>query len=262
MKNLTLLKIASLFIFFTTAVFASCPTTNNPLSSRDTEIYTSALGICEDSDNIILNNNTPSENSVSSITVNSGENVTISGNHTLGFNESITVASGGTLTITGSLTATSSEITVSIDGTLNVGGNYVTASSGHSHTFNGNVYVGGNFQNASSSTVNVYGSLEITGQLKLTNGGKLEGFSGHITYSSVDVNNCGGSYLKCNTTGFGQNINCNLYFDQNLLYYISNKNHHNYSHQQMSRLCVQKNPLIYHHLLVLIVLLFQVIHKR
>ena len=92
MKNLTLLKIASLFIFFTTAVFASSLTEN-----------TYSLDCEETSQSSLPHNEIYNSSLQNNITVNNGEYLFIDGDYSLDNNSTITVNQGGTLIIKGQL---------------------------------------------------------------------------------------------------------------------------------------------------------------
>jgi hypothetical protein len=210
MKNLTFLKTITLLLFFTIAGFANNPATNG----SPTDWYTASAWTTSGVPNLThdqgLQDVVVSHNMyVGNLTVSNGENITISGNYSLSWNESINVEAGGTLNITGSLLANNSSTSVTIDGNLNVGGNYKVSSSNVSHNLNGNVTVGGFFRVQGGNTVYVRGGLDITGELRLTSNGRMQGYSGgHVTYGSYDINNCGGSYLSCSNTNYGDNKNC------------------------------------------------------
>ena len=204
MKNPTFLKTITLFLFFTTVGFANNPATNGSPTNWYTASAWTPSGVPnlthdQGLQDVVVSNNMY----VGNLTVSNGENITISGNYSLSWNESINVEAGGTLNITGSLFANSSSTTVTINGNLNVGGNYDVSTSTVSHYLNGNVTVGGFFRVQGNSNVYVRGGLDITGKLRLTSNGRMQGYSGgHVTYGSYSINGQGFSYLICGGTQY------------------------------------------------------------
>ena len=210
MKNVTFLKIASLFIFFTTAVFASS-LTENAYSLDCEETRQSSLPHNEIYNNSFQNN----------ITVNDGEYLFIDGDYSLDNNSTITVQQGGTLVINGELKVNNqgadvivhgtltvlkkmevkgNSTIVNVDGTLNVLDEFKHEGSSSTMSINGNMYVGDKFEVKTSITILISGSLNIVGQLKMESGGRIQGSSsngGYITYGSTAILCNGNSYLTC-----------------------------------------------------------------
>ena len=221
MKNVTFLKIASLFIFFTTAVFASS-LTENAYSLDCEETRQSSLPHNEIYNNSFQNN----------ITVNDGEYLFIDGDYSLDNNSTITVQQGGTLVINGELKVNNqgadvivhgtltvlkkmevkgNSTIVNVDGTLNVLDEFKHEGSSSTMSINGNMYVGDKFEVKTSITILISGSLNIVGQLKMESGGRIQGSSsngGYITYGSTAISCNGNSYLTCDSTNYGQNSGC------------------------------------------------------
>ena len=221
MKNVIFLKIASLFIFFTTAVFASS-LTENAYSLDCEETRQSSLPHNEIYNNSFQNN----------ITVNDGEYLFIDGDYSLDNNSTITVQQGGTLVINGELKVNNqgadvivhgtltvlkkmevkgNSTIVNVDGTLNVLDEFKHEGSSSTMSINGNMYVGDKFEVKTSITILISGSLNIVGQLKMESGGRIQGSSsngGYITYGSTAILCNGNSYLTCDSTNYGQNSGC------------------------------------------------------
>lgn len=221
MKNVTFLKIASLFIFFTTAVSASSLTEN-----------TYSLDCEETSHSSLPHNKIYNSSLQNNITVNNGEYVFIDGNYELDNNSTITVQQGGTLVIKGDLKVNSqggdvivhgtltvlkkmevkgNSTIVNVDGTLNVLGEFKHEGSSSTMSINGNMYVGDKFTVKTSITISITGSLNIVGQLIMESGGRIQGSSsngGYITYGSTAILCNANSYLTCDSTNYGQNSGC------------------------------------------------------
>ena len=204
MKNPTFLKTITLFLFFTTVGFANNPATNGSSTNWYTASAWTPSGVPNLTHDQGLQDVVVSHNMyVGNLTVRSGENITITGNYSLKNNESINVEAGGTLNITKSLLANSSGTSVTINGNLNVEENYKVSTDNTSHNLNGNVTVGGYFKVVGPNTVYVRGGLDITGELRLTENGRMQGYSGgHVTYGSYFIFGQGFSYLICNGTQY------------------------------------------------------------
>jgi len=178
MKNVTLLKLASLLIFFTTAVFAQTKTTNGSSPDWNTASAWTPSGVpnlgvdaVSVQHNMFLNDDI-NVTACGSLTVTGNATLTIDGKIDLGeggcITNYITVDSGSTLIITDEFKSRYNN-NLTVDGSFYVGDKYTIEGTLWTHNISGNVYVGDNFEVKSSGTVNITGGVEISGELKLTN---------------------------------------------------------------------------------------------
>ncbi|MGY8921733.1 MAG: T9SS type A sorting domain-containing protein [Flavobacteriales bacterium] len=145
------------------------------------------------SHNMYVGNLTVTSNN--SIHVTNGATLTIDGNLKFYDGAVINVDAGSTLIVKGKFHGAYNHTAI-INGTLEVTGHYKVTNGLFTHNINGNVSVGGDFQ-VNQGIVGVSGALDITGKLKLSSSGIMQGFSGHVTYGSYSINGQGFSYLIC-----------------------------------------------------------------
>ena len=210
MKNPTFLKTITLFLFFTTVGFANNPATNGSSTNWYTASAWTPSGVpnlthyqgLQDvvvSHNMYVGNLTVTRNN--SIHVTNGATLTIDGNLNFYDGAVINVDAGSTLIVKGKFHGAYNHTAI-INGTLEVTGHYKVTNGSFTHNINGNVSVGGDFQ-VNQGTVGVSGALDITGKLKLSSSGIMQGYSGgHVTYGSYSINGQGFSYLICGGTQY------------------------------------------------------------